>query len=158
MYSVSIIKWLTPFYVDCFPSWIIILRLTYLNYSAFSFSPGESQQQCGHVDSASLGTFACLPAGHSWHPHTCTAYEDQRAGAHRRGGSHVHQQPGHVNQIPRIQVKCMNTWTSSNSLYIGVFLTKKWPQQYSSLPTIISHFSDIFPPSIETFLLFLRHI
>lgn len=43
---------------------------------------GESQQQCGHVDPAYLGTFAGLPAGHSWHPHTCTAHEGQRAGAH----------------------------------------------------------------------------
>lgn len=73
-------------------------------FFSFFFSSGESQQQCGHVDPAYIGTFAGLPAGHSWHPHTCTAHEGQRARAHWRRGSHVYQQPGHINQISRVQV------------------------------------------------------
>lgn len=136
-------------------SWLIILKPTYLNYSDFSFSPGESQQQCGHVDSASRGTFACLPAGHSWHPHTCTAYEGQRAGAHRRRGSHVYQQPGHINQIPRVQVKCMDTdkhtWTTSNSPYVSlpVYDKRLQPSPFFQISSpMYWNIPVMFPPHI----------
>ena len=42
---------------------------------------------------------------HPGHPLPGTAHQDQRPGPHRRGGAHVHQQPGHAHQVPRVQVR-----------------------------------------------------
>lgn len=112
-----------------------------INYSIelilnnFSLS-GKSQQQCGHVDSAYLDTFAGLAAGHRWHPHTCTAHKGQRSRAHWCRRSHVHQQPGHINQIPRVQVNDY-THTELNTKTSGPFSHFLWFSEVEFIVVIL---------------------
>ncbi len=103
--------------ISCWLIWSPALNINLEIASYLFVSSGESQQQCGYVDSADLGAFAGLPAGYSWYPHTRTAHKVQRASPHWCGGSHVYQQSGLINQIPRVQVnfshrhKTIQKWT-----------------------------------------------
>lgn len=85
--------------------------------------PWQQQQQQQHVSSAAGLHVSRVSSEFRRYPHTSPAYQSQRTRPYRCRRTHVHQQPGHPHQVPRVTVrdprqlwKTQNTW-----LYNSVF-------------------------------------
>lgn len=66
--------------------------------------PGRQRQQ-QHVQPAASLPVSRLSPGLGWYPRPSSTHQNQCAGPHRCRRTHVHQQPGHPHQVPRITVR-----------------------------------------------------